>query len=149
MEPRIRPSERRSSCSLPRAPPARRPVPIGDDTPRELVDDLDAAVADDVVHVDGEDASVQGAVHFGEELEVGGLVKAATAEHSLHVLDAGLGEARCRVMLIGIEVESMRERRDKRRQLRRPRRAGIEHSGDHQRHTASSIISESASSSAK
>ena len=83
-----------------------RPVAIGDHTARELVDNRDAAIADDVVDVAAQERpGVQRAVQLGEDREVLGAVQAAAAEGLLDLLDTRFGQLDVAAVLVGIEVD--------------------------------------------
>ena len=80
---------------------------IRHDTAGELVDDLDAAVPDDVVDVAAqEDAGMERAVQLGQHRDVLGAVQAAAPEGPLDVLDAGFGQLDVPPVLVGVEVDA-------------------------------------------
>ncbi len=81
------------------------PMPLVHDPAGELVDDLDAAVADDVIDVALEqELGVEGAVDRGQELFVPGSEEVAAAEDGLDAADARVGREDVGVLGVRLEV---------------------------------------------
>ena len=103
------------------------PVSIGDDAARELVDDFNAPVADDVVDVATQQrVGMQRAVHLGQESKVLHPVKAAAPKDTFDMLDACVGQLDIPPVFIGVEVHARQERPDELRQTRRTRFVAID-----------------------
>ena len=123
------------------------PVTIRDDPARELVDHADAAVAHDVVHVaPQEHPRVQRAIELGQHAVVLRVVQAAAAQRTLDLLASGFRQLDVAAVFVGVEVTARRETGDQRSQPRRRRRLASDAAGDDEGTRASSISSESASS---
>ena len=133
----MRPSARRVQAflGLQRRLQAVRPVAVLHDAAGELVHDLDAPVADEVVDVAAQQgACVQRAVELGEEPVVLLRHQAPAAQGPLHVFVARFRELDVAAVLVGVEVHAGREGRRHLRHLdrRRGRRRGV--AGDDEGH---------------
>ena len=100
--------DRHALLGLDRLVEALRPAAAFHDPARELVDDLDLAVLDDVVDVALEERlRLQRLVQVVHELHVAGVVEVLDPERALDLVDRGLGR-RDRLELLVVEVVGAR-----------------------------------------
>ena len=110
-------------------------MPVVDDTAGELVDHADPPVAHEIVDVATQQhAGMQGTVELGEEREVLGVVQTGDAQIALETRDARLGQLDASTVLVGVEIDTRRQRGDMRRDTTSRCAPSVDLSRDDQRH---------------
>ena len=105
------------------------------DPPGVLVDQLDASVAHDVVHiVPQQDVRVQRAVNRGQSIHVGRRDQRPAAEPALQLGEALVGQAHVAPVLVGFVVHAVGQVVHQQRVVLPSAQLLAEHAGDHQRH---------------
>lgn len=86
------------------------PMTIEDDAACKLVDDLDAAVAHDVVDIASQQhMRMKRAIELGQKGVVLLVVKTAASERLLEALDAGVGQLDVARVLVRVEMDARPE----------------------------------------